>query len=84
MWIEVIYRPPDKDCLAFVGDRQHTTLANRRQADGWMTSRKNGAFGITNDTITHWMSLPADLLSHVLQPPLEHGVAHNLGAAVEV
>jgi hypothetical protein len=58
MWIKVKDQLPDKDCLARVSDGQHTTLADWTQADGWMTSREDGAFGITNETITHWMLLP--------------------------
>ena len=58
MWIKVKDRLLDKDCFVLVSDGQHTTLADWTQADGWMTSREDGAFGITNDTITHWMPLP--------------------------
>lgn len=58
MWIEVKDRLPDKDCLALVSDGQHITIAEWTQSDGWMTSREDRAFSITNDTITHWMSLP--------------------------
>jgi hypothetical protein len=45
--------------LALVSDGQHITLGDWTQDVGWMTSREDGAFGITNDTITHWMPLPA-------------------------
>ena len=58
MWINVKDRLPDKDCLALVSDGQHITLADWTQAEGWMTSREDGAFDITNDTITYWMLLP--------------------------
>jgi len=58
-WVSVKDRLPDKDCLTLVSDGQHVTLADWTQADGWMTSREDGAFGITNDTITHWMPLPS-------------------------
>lgn len=57
MWIKAKDQLPDKDCLALVSDGQHTTLADWTQADGSMTSREDGAFGIINDTITHWMPL---------------------------
>lgn len=58
-WLSVKDRLPDKDCLALVSDGQHVTIADWTQANGWMTSREDGAFGITNDTISHWMPLPA-------------------------
>jgi hypothetical protein len=58
LWIKVKDRLPDKDSLALVSDGQHITLASWTQDDGWMTTREDRAFGSTNDTITHWMSLP--------------------------
>lgn len=58
-WISFTDRLPDRDCLALVSDGQHITLGDWTQDVGWMTSREDGAFGITNDTITHWMPLPA-------------------------
>lgn len=57
-WISVKDRLPEKDCLALVSDGQHVTIADWTQGDGWRTSREDGAFGITNDTITYWMPLP--------------------------
>lgn len=58
IWISVKDRLPEQDCLAFVSDGQQVTLADWTQAEGWMTSREDGAFGLTGDTITHWMPLP--------------------------
>jgi hypothetical protein len=49
----------EKDCLALVSDGQHVMIADWGQTNGLVTSREDSPFGITNDTITHWMPLPA-------------------------
>lgn len=59
MWIKVKDRLPEKECVALVSDGRHVTIADWTQDDGWRTGREDGAFGITNDTITHSMPLPA-------------------------
>ena len=58
MWIKVKDRLPDKDCIALVTDGQHVTLGDWTRNDGWMLSREDRAFGITADSVTHWMPLP--------------------------
>ena len=60
-WVSVKDRLPEKDCLALVSDGQHVTIADWTQGNGWSTSREDGAFGVTNNTITHWTPLPAPL-----------------------
>lgn len=54
-WVSVKDRLPDKDCSALMSDGQHVTFADRTRDDGWMTSREDRVFSITNDTITHWI-----------------------------
>jgi hypothetical protein len=62
-WRNVKDGLPDKDGLALVSDGQHVTLADWTRTDGWLTSREDGVFGITNSTITHWMPLPEPPIS---------------------
>lgn len=58
MWIRVEDRLPERDCLALVSDGRHVTLGDWERGVGWRTSREDGAFGINDQTITHWMPLP--------------------------
>lgn len=58
MWIRAEDGLPEGYCLALVSDGRHVTLGGWERVAGWRTSREDGAFGINDQTITHWMPLP--------------------------
>ena len=58
MWIKVKDRLPDKDCIALVTNGQHVMLGDWMRNDGWVLSREDRAFGITAESVAHWVPLP--------------------------
>jgi len=51
-------RLPDKDCIAVVTGGQQVTPSDWTVNDGRVLSREDREFGITANSVTHWVPLP--------------------------
>ena len=58
-WMSVEDTQPKSDGVVLVTDGEYVTAAEWYVKSGWSLAREDKATGISSETITHWMPLPA-------------------------